>query len=71
MLLHLLTRFQAPRLSNKHISVNPEEMELVDLEFVEEPLSVKLGGRHEPTNEGDRDVAAILRHTKDPYIAFG
>ena len=26
--------------SNKHVSVNPEGIELVDLEFVEEPLGV-------------------------------
>ena len=26
--------------SNKHVSVNPEGIELVDLEFVEEPLAV-------------------------------
>ena len=30
----------APRSSNKHVSVNPEGIELVDLEFVEEPLGV-------------------------------
>ena len=30
----------APRASNKHVSVNPEGIELVDLEFVEEPLGV-------------------------------
>ena len=30
----------APRSSNKHVSVNPEGIELVDLEFIEEPLGV-------------------------------
>jgi len=30
----------APRSSNKHVSVNPEGIALVDLEFVEEPLGV-------------------------------
>jgi hypothetical protein len=30
----------APRISNKHVSVNPEGIELVDLEFVEEPLGI-------------------------------
>jgi hypothetical protein len=30
----------APRSSNKHVSVSPEGIELVDLEFVEEPLGV-------------------------------
>ena len=30
----------APRSSNKHVSVNPEGIELIDLEFVEEPLGV-------------------------------
>jgi len=30
----------APRSSNKYVSVNPEGIGLVDLEFVEEPLGV-------------------------------
>ena len=30
----------APRSVNKHVSVNPDGIELVDLEFVEEPLGV-------------------------------
>ena len=30
----------APRSSNKHVSVNAEGIELVDLEFIEEPLGV-------------------------------
>ena len=30
----------APRSANKHVSVNPDGIELVDLELVEEPLGV-------------------------------